>query len=326
MQLISKLNRQANQTDMLFAKGKVPWKESSVTIHGMVLAAGIFLNSNAHVNVCLTCYRILRGTWSTTTQLLVQSVECFSPGVALEKRANFNGLRATLNMVWSTKQAFEIRSIGQNSFQFIFQNDEDRAKVLQGKTWTFDGQYILLKNWSPEGVDFSEEDEKVQLWVQIHQLPLHWLGYESGIMIGKLIGKVLDVYKCWWRLILKNLCHSERHSLVKKKDVSCNVLRVGQLRDWLRVYFSSWSDSKSSRSNQEDSNPSGDVTKPANPTDIIPYQSKEGSVSANSSGMGEKGSTESERVEEGQGSGSKIGSDCFSWHYGNPGSGSFLQH
>ncbi|CAA0835203.1 Cysteine-rich repeat secretory protein 38 [Striga hermonthica] len=82
MQLISKLNRQANQTDMLFAKGKVPWKESSVTIHGMVLAAGIFLNSNAHVNVCLTCYRILRGTWSTTTQLLVQSVERFSPGVA----------------------------------------------------------------------------------------------------------------------------------------------------------------------------------------------------------------------------------------------------
>ncbi|CAA0835202.1 Unknown protein [Striga hermonthica] len=200
-------------------------------------------------------------------------------------------------MVWSTKQAFEIRSIGQNSFQFIFQNDEDRAKVLQGKTWTFDGQYILLKNWSPEGVDFSEEDEKVQLWVQIHQL--HWLGYESGIKIGKLIGKVLDVYIPVGASQQGNIIKVLVEVNLKEPLVRGAFIKLGGDSRWVDFKYENL---------QTFCFYCGLISHSERHSLVKKKDSKEGSVSANSSGMGEKGSTESERVEEGQGSGSKIGS------------------
>ncbi|CAA0819866.1 Unknown protein [Striga hermonthica] len=74
-----------------------------------------------------------------------------------------------------------------------FETKEDKEKILQGKSWTFDGQYILLKDWKPEAQVFTEEDEKVQIWVQIHNLPLHWLTLELGLKIGGVIGKVVNV-------------------------------------------------------------------------------------------------------------------------------------
>ncbi|CAA0817405.1 Unknown protein [Striga hermonthica] len=110
-----------------------------------------------------------------------------------EKKANYNGLKATLNNIWVTKNQFFIKNIGPNLFQFTFQSKEDKERILQGKSWTFDGQYILLKDWKPENQEFLEEDEKVKIWVQIHDLPLHWITKDLGLKKGGIIGRVVDV-------------------------------------------------------------------------------------------------------------------------------------
>ncbi|CAA0816235.1 Unknown protein [Striga hermonthica] len=110
-----------------------------------------------------------------------------------EKRASFLGLKNTLQNIWLTKKPFFSRMVGSNKYQFIFQTTEDRKKVLEGKAWTFDGQYLLLKEWSEENNGYTEEEHKVELWVQIHDLPLHWVTEEVGMKVGKLFGKVVDV-------------------------------------------------------------------------------------------------------------------------------------
>ncbi|CAA0824475.1 Unknown protein [Striga hermonthica] len=71
--------------------------------------------------------------------------------------------------------------------------EEDKTRVLYGKTWSFDGQYLLLKEWKKNAIDFKDEDLKVELWVQIHKLPLHWISVETGMKIGRIFDKVLDV-------------------------------------------------------------------------------------------------------------------------------------
>ncbi|CAA0809678.1 Unknown protein [Striga hermonthica] len=110
-----------------------------------------------------------------------------------EKKANFGGLKTTLSNIWSTEAPFTVRSIGANLFQFIFQKVEDKDKILLGKSWTFDGQYIILKEWNPNNTEFLEDDEKIKLCVQIHDLPLHLLTFDIGLKIGGIIGTVLDV-------------------------------------------------------------------------------------------------------------------------------------
>ncbi|CAA0840589.1 Unknown protein, partial [Striga hermonthica] len=110
-----------------------------------------------------------------------------------EKRVNFTGMRNTLQTVWQTQKPVTARALGHNQFQFIFQTEEDKKRVLTGKTWSFDGQYLLLKEWNPTEEGRTEEADTIQLWVQIWDLPLHWVSAEIGLKVGKLFKEVLDV-------------------------------------------------------------------------------------------------------------------------------------
>ncbi|CAA0841608.1 Unknown protein [Striga hermonthica] len=109
------------------------------------------------------------------------------------KKGKLNGLNATLRNIWITKQPFRIKNLGQNEYQFLFQNADDKERILYEKSWSFDGQYLLLKPWQPNATDFKPEEEKIKMWVQIHNLPLHWIGLETGYKIGKLFSKLHDV-------------------------------------------------------------------------------------------------------------------------------------
>ncbi|CAA0843064.1 Unknown protein [Striga hermonthica] len=110
-----------------------------------------------------------------------------------EKKASIGGLRTMMGMIWKTGRLFSIRVLDHNLFQFLFQSEEDITKVLKGKAWTFDGQYLLLKEWKKDDIDFKAGEMKIALWVQIHNLPLHWLSAEIGIKVGKLFSSVEDV-------------------------------------------------------------------------------------------------------------------------------------
>ncbi|CAA0836348.1 Unknown protein [Striga hermonthica] len=110
-----------------------------------------------------------------------------------EKKINVNGLKTTLGNIWFTRQPFSIRVLGFNKYQFLFQNEEDRDKILRGKAWSFDGQYLVLKIWDPKHLEFTDEEEVVKVWVHIQNLPLHWTTEESGLKIGKKLGNVVNV-------------------------------------------------------------------------------------------------------------------------------------
>ncbi|CAA0827193.1 Unknown protein [Striga hermonthica] len=102
-------------------------------------------------------------------------------------------MRNTLQSVWQTQKPFNIRSLGHNKFQFIFNSEGDKQRVFTGKTWSFDGQYLLLREWSPTCEEHKEEDDIIQLWVQIWDLPIHWVSAEIGLKVGKLFHNVIDV-------------------------------------------------------------------------------------------------------------------------------------
>ncbi|KAK6117057.1 hypothetical protein DH2020_049200 [Rehmannia glutinosa] len=110
-----------------------------------------------------------------------------------EKKANFTGFKNFLHGIWVTRKPFQVRELGLNFFQFVFQSEEDKTKVLNSRVWTFENQYILLKEWS-EKIEVKEEDfSTVNLWVQIWNVPNHWISSETGLKIGKLFAGVKDL-------------------------------------------------------------------------------------------------------------------------------------
>lgn len=64
-----------------------------------------------------------------------------------EKVANFTGLKNTLAIMWSSVRPFKTRELGVNLYQFTFESEQDRLKVLHGKAWSFESQFLVFKPW-----------------------------------------------------------------------------------------------------------------------------------------------------------------------------------
>ncbi|KAK6158888.1 hypothetical protein DH2020_006202 [Rehmannia glutinosa] len=110
-----------------------------------------------------------------------------------EKKINFTGLKNTVPSIWITRESFVVREIGLNLFQFVFKSQEDKSKVLKGKTWSFENQYLLLREWSENILKNIEEINSVELWTQIWNVPQHWISLETGMKIGQKFGGSQDI-------------------------------------------------------------------------------------------------------------------------------------
>lgn len=110
-----------------------------------------------------------------------------------EKVANFSGLKNTLPAMWPFAGHVKVREMGVNLYQFVFVSQAVQKRILGGKAWTFDGQYLILKPWtetlSPQSAVFS----RIQLWTQVWNIPNHWLSKELGFKFKHLFCDVLDV-------------------------------------------------------------------------------------------------------------------------------------
>ena len=51
----------------------------------------------------------------------------------------------TFKLVWHTKKGFEVRDMGNHRVLFVFTNEEDVVRVIQGEPWSFDKHIVALK-------------------------------------------------------------------------------------------------------------------------------------------------------------------------------------
>lgn len=110
-----------------------------------------------------------------------------------DKQVNFVGFRNTMTAIWPVKEPFKLRELGRNLFQIVFSSQEDLKRILNGKAWTFDQQYLVLKEWRVGMNIKSEILNSVDIWVQIWGIPTHWMAKEVGVKIDKLFVQVRDV-------------------------------------------------------------------------------------------------------------------------------------
>ncbi|XP_027072044.1 uncharacterized protein LOC113774451 [Coffea eugenioides] len=110
-----------------------------------------------------------------------------------ENMVNFVGMKNFVTAAWSYLGELSIMEPGPNLFQFVILGEEDRQRILAGEPWVIDSQLLVLRNW----YDGIEEDESAfnlaPLWVQIWNLPVHWISKEIGRKIGRVFHEVREV-------------------------------------------------------------------------------------------------------------------------------------
>ncbi|GAA0139840.1 hypothetical protein LIER_01309 [Lithospermum erythrorhizon] len=85
--------------------------------------------------------------------------------------------------------------MGFNLFHFIFNDETQMIRVLQGEPWLFEGYSILLGPWKV-GMPVDQISlTTIPYWVQIWNLPLGFVDVEMSRVVGAHVGTVLDVDK-----------------------------------------------------------------------------------------------------------------------------------
>nr|XP_027120420.1 uncharacterized protein LOC113737375 [Coffea arabica] len=137
-----------------------------------------------------------------------------------KKVVNFTGVKNFVTAAWGYPRNITVMELGPNIFQFNIPSLVDKERSIEGGPWVMDNQLLVLNRWK-EGI---EEDYRAfmtaPLWVQLWNLPVHWLSKEVGNKIGVVFKEVREV------LIPQNGGKDGRHlKILALVDLSKPLLR-----------------------------------------------------------------------------------------------------
>ena len=109
----------------------------------------------------------------------------------LTKRAlNTESVVRTFNPIWRPKNGFKVRRVGDHIILFIFDNEEEVEKILEGEPWSFDKHLVLIKRYDYSIPIQDVVFEQVSLWVQVHDIPTKYLSREVAKKLCEPVGVV----------------------------------------------------------------------------------------------------------------------------------------
>lgn len=89
---------------------------------------------------------------------------------------------------WKTSSRVQISKIGDNIFKFTFGSREDKEMIFNGRPWSFNGAYIILKECSNELSLKEISFDTSTFTIQVHELPLAFIHASIAEKIRSMIG------------------------------------------------------------------------------------------------------------------------------------------
>ncbi|XP_042990668.1 uncharacterized protein LOC122317666 [Carya illinoinensis] len=118
---------------------------------------------------------------------------CLLAKIFNDRTANREAFRTTMSKIWNTEGWLTFKDLETNVYLIEFQLVSDKEKVLLGRPWSFDRHLVCMKEFegllSLSEVRFDSEP----FWIQVHNLPFAGMSKEMGILVGSVIGRVLEV-------------------------------------------------------------------------------------------------------------------------------------
>ncbi|XP_071916207.1 uncharacterized protein [Coffea arabica] len=110
-----------------------------------------------------------------------------------EKIASYTGVKNFVSIACGYPKHLSVLELGPNLFQCNIPNSQEKERIVDGGPWVIDNQILVLNRWE-EGIEGNLEAFKLAyLWVQVWNLPVHWVIREVGRKIGGVFRQVKDV-------------------------------------------------------------------------------------------------------------------------------------
>lgn len=104
--------------------------------------------------------------------------------VLFQKPVKLNAIQNVLKLAWARYGPIDISEASTEVLTFNFNNEEDRCKFLDMLPWAINGHVLSIKRWDPTIVIKDVDFNKVNFWVQIHDLDLENFSTKNAWKIG----------------------------------------------------------------------------------------------------------------------------------------------
>ncbi|GAV75229.1 DUF4283 domain-containing protein/zf-CCHC_4 domain-containing protein, partial [Cephalotus follicularis] len=118
---------------------------------------------------------------------------CLIGSLLNAKKFNKETFKNIMKTLRRARHGLRIREVGNNLFLFMFNNDEDRLKVLKLGPWLFDKYILLLEKIENEIHPSNLTLHKFSLWIRVFGVPYLYLLERVGRVIGEEIGELEEV-------------------------------------------------------------------------------------------------------------------------------------
>jgi hypothetical protein len=124
-----------------------------------------------------------------------------------ERAVHFNSMKVRMADLWKPVKGVTIKEASAGKFLFHFAHPLDMEAVLNGGPWSFDNNMLLL-----EQVQIGMQVEQIPLfhvnmWVQVHNLPMGLMKEKNGIQLANYIGAFVEYDKnnnsSFWRQYMR---------------------------------------------------------------------------------------------------------------------------
>jgi hypothetical protein len=125
--------------------------------------------------------------------LLVKGKVCAVGKILADRVIPKDSYKGPLSRVWREEGNISFTSLGENLFIVEFDNEWDKARVLEGRPWLFDGFLVSIVDFDGTTPLSKMNFDKAAFWIRMYNLPLACMGKEIGHKIGSLVGHVEEV-------------------------------------------------------------------------------------------------------------------------------------
>jgi hypothetical protein len=102
-------------------------------------------------------------------------------------------LKTSLLDWWKISGNPPFKILGENLFLIEFNSKRDKARVLEGRPWIFEGNIFAVEDFDGQSSPSELTFTKISFWVRMFDLPLVCMGREVGKKLGETMGTVEEV-------------------------------------------------------------------------------------------------------------------------------------
>lgn len=110
-----------------------------------------------------------------------------------ERNINFLAMQNVLAALWRPQKGVEIHDIGNHRYTFVFYHVLDVQKVVEGGPWSFEQSPLICHKLEPMEDANAVPLNKMDIWVQVHDIPTGMLSDKVLQTIGNQVGTFVKV-------------------------------------------------------------------------------------------------------------------------------------